>query len=91
MGSPNDSVTQFIDFFNNIAEKDELDILIENSGNLKTIDELDPAENRIDEDILAKFLSDFDHTFSDRSRPKGPDYLIIDNLVEIFGDMDIDL
>ena len=91
MDSPNDSVTQFIDFFNNIAEKDELDILIENSGNLKTIDELDPAENRIDEDILAKFLSDFDHTFSDRSRPKGPDYLIIDNLVEIFGDMDIDL
>ena len=91
MDSPNDSVTQFIDFFNNIADKDELDILIENSGNLKTIDELDPAENRIDEDILAKFLSDFDHTFSDRSRPKGPDYLIIDNLVEIFGDMDIDL
>ena len=91
MDSPNDSVTQFIDFFNNIAERDELDILIENSGNLKTIDELDPAENRIDEDILAKFLSDFDHTFSDRSRPKGPDYLIIDNLVEIFGDMDIDL
>ena len=91
MDSPNDSVTQFIDFINNIADKDELDILIENSGNLKTIDELDPAENRIDEDILAKFLSDFDHTFSDRSRPKGPDYLIIDNLVEIFGDMDIDL
>ena len=91
MGSPNDSVTQLIEFFNNIADKDELDILIENSGNLKTIDELDPAENRIDDVNLAKFLSDFDHTFSDRSRPKGPDYLIIDNFVELFGDMDIDL
>ena len=58
---------------------------MENSGKLKTIDELDPVENRIDEDNLTKFLSEFDHTYMDRARPKGPDYLIIDNFVEIFG------
>ena len=57
---------------------------MEISGKLKTIDELDPVENRIDEDNLTKFLNEFDHTYMDRSRPKGPDYLIIDNFVDIF-------
>ena len=29
-------------------------------------------------------LSDFDHTYMDRKRPKGPDYLIIDNFADLF-------
>ena len=57
---------------------------MENSGKLKTVDEIDPANNRFDYDNFAKFLSDFDHTFSDRSKPKGPDYLIIDNFTSLF-------
>ena len=51
---------------------------------MKTFDELDPGLNSIDKDSLTKFLGEYDHTFMDRSKPKGPDYLIIDNLVEIF-------
>ena len=35
-------------------------------------------------DDLTKFLGDFDHTYMDRTRPKGPDYLIIDNFAEVF-------
>ena len=38
----------------------------------------------IDDDGIAKLLSDFDHTYMDRKRPKGPDYLIIDNFVDFF-------
>ena len=49
-----------------------------------TIDELDPAQNRIGKDNLTKFLSDFDNTYMDRTKPKGPDYLIIDNILETF-------
>ena len=48
---------------------------------LKTIDKLDPTQNHVVKDNLEAFLSDFDHTYKDRSRPKGPDYLIIDNLL----------
>ena len=33
-------------------------------------------------------MSDFDRTFMDRSRPKGPDYLIIDNFVDTFSDLE---
>ena len=60
---------------------------MESAGKLKTVNELDPQNNRIDSENLAKFLSDFDHTFMDRSRPKGPDYLIIDNLVDVFANL----
>ena len=59
-------------------------MVIENSGQLETIDKLDPDSNSIDIDNLTKFLGEYDHTFMDRSKPKGPDYLIIDNLVENF-------
>ena len=38
----------------------------------------------IDDDGIAKLLSDFDHTYMDRKRPKGPDYLIIDNFADFF-------
>ena len=61
---------------------------MENSGKLKTINELDPSQNRIERENIAAFLSDFDHTYMDKSRPKGPDYLIIDNLVETFADLE---
>ena len=59
-------------------------MLVEISGKLKNINELDPTQNQIDKDNIVKFLSDFDHTYADRSRPKGPDYLIIDNFAHFF-------
>ena len=58
---------------------------MEHSGKLQTIDELDPSQNLIDEDKLAKFLSDFDHTYMDRARPIGPDYFIIDDFASYSG------
>ena len=60
---------------------------MESAGLLKTVNELDPENNYIDSDNMAKFLSDFDRTFMDRSRPKRPDYLIIDNFVDAFSDL----
>ena len=30
------------------------------------------------------FLNEFDHTFMDRNKSKGPDYIIIDNIEEVF-------
>ena len=57
---------------------------METSGKILTIDKLNPINNRIEKDNLVKFLSDFDHTFMDRTRPKGPDYLVIDNFVQFF-------
>ena len=46
------------------------------------------VNNRFDKDNLGKFLREFDHTYMDRSRTKGPDYLVIDNFVEIFKDLE---
>ena len=57
---------------------------MESAGKLKTVNELDPQNNRIDSENLAKFLSDFDHTFMDRSKPKRPDYFVIDNFARYF-------
>ena len=51
----------------------------------KTFDELDPVQNQINSKNIIKFLSDFDETFMDRKRPKGLDYLVIDNFAENFG------
>ena len=61
---------------------------MESSGKLKTINELDPNQNQLDRDNLTKFLNNFDQTYTDRKRPKGPDYLIIDNFLEIFEDLE---
>ena len=36
-------------------------------------------------------MSDFDHTYMDRARPKGLDYLIIDNFAQAFGLDETDL
>ena len=55
------------------------------------IDNLDPSNNRIDKDNIAKFMSDFDHTYMDKTRPKGPDYLIIDNLAQFLKIENLDL
>ena len=57
-----------------------------NSGKLKIVNELDPA-NEFYKEAIAKFLSYFDQTYMDRSKPKGPDYLIIDNFFDVFQDM----
>ena len=61
---------------------------MESAGTLKTVNELDPQNNYIDSDNLTKFLSDFDHTFMYRSKPKGPNYLIIDNFFSSFADLE---
>ena len=58
---------------------------MEELGKLTTIDELDLNQNRIGEEEMIKFFSEFDPTYRDRSRPKGLDYLVMDNFVEIFG------
>ena len=58
---------------------------MEHSGKLQTIDELDPSHNLINDKGLAKFLSDFDHTYMDRARPIGPDYFIIDDFASLAG------
>ena len=50
-----------------------------------TINELDLIGNQFDKEEVIKFLSDFDHTYMDRTRPKGPNFLIIDNFAEAFG------
>ena len=49
-----------------------------------TIDELNLNQNLIDNEDIRKFLSEFDPTYSDRSRLKGPDYLVMDNFGDIF-------
>ena len=49
-----------------------------------TIEELNPNLNRIDGEDIRKFLSEFDPTYRDKSRPKGPDYLVMDNFGELF-------
>ena len=50
-----------------------------------TINELDLIGNQFDKEEVKKFLSDFDYTYMNRTRPKGPDFLIIDNFAEAFG------
>ena len=57
---------------------------MEHSGKLKIVDELDPSQNTLDVEGLTKFLSEFDHTFMDRSKPKRPDYFVIDNFARYF-------
>ena len=52
---------------------------------LKTIDEFDPDLNNIGDNELDKFFREYDPTYRDRSRPKGLDYLVMDNFKENFG------
>ena len=54
------------------------------AGKLKTINSLDPATEKIDNSNLTKFLEYFDDTFME-NRPRGPDYLVIDNFADYFG------
>ena len=49
---------------------------------LKTIDEFDPDLNKIGINELDKFFSEYDPTYRNRSRPKGLDYLVMDNFKE---------
>ena len=65
-------------------DQDKIDHDVVFSGKLKFVNALDPARNKIGKENLKKFLSKFDYTYMDRSRPKGPDYLIIDNLADYF-------
>ena len=58
---------------------------VEAADEQEIIDKLDPIKNSIDKEDLTKFLGDFDDTFTDRKRPKGPKYLVIDNLEGNFG------
>ena len=56
--------------------------MVEESGMLKTIDEIDPDLNKIGINELNKFFSEYDPTYRNRSRPKGLDYLVMDNFKE---------
>ena len=58
------------------------------TGNIEIINELDPVANSLDLEQVGKLLRDFDPTYMDRSRPKGLDYLIIDNFLEYFEDLE---
>ena len=51
---------------------------------MEIIDEIDPEKRWFGDRELAKFLNQFDHTYMDRTKPKGPDYLIVDNFYENF-------
>ena len=72
-------------------DQDKIDHDVVFSGKLKFVNALDPARNKIGKENLKKFLSKFDYTYMNRSRPKGPDYLIIDNFAELFGLVKADL
>ena len=64
--------------------QDKIDQQVADTGKVKVIDELDSTQWNFNDDNLSQFLSDFDITYMDRSRPKGPDYLVMDNFLEIF-------
>ena len=64
--------------------QDELDQKVADEGKIKVINELDRDQWDVHGDNFSKFLSDFDVTYMDRSRPKGPDYLVMDNFLDIF-------
>ena len=57
---------------------------MDDSGKLRIIDKFDPYNNKVSDIELIKFLSEFDHTYMDRSKPKGPDFLVMDNFYENF-------
>ena len=74
---------------NKPENQDQLDWKVERTGKVKTVNELDLLNNHINRDNITEFLSDFDHTFMDRKRSKkGPDYLIMDNFVQSFVELD---
>lgn len=54
------------------------------SGKVKVINEIDRTQWSVNDDNLSKFMSDFDVTYMDRRRPRGPDYLVMDNFLEFF-------
>ena len=57
---------------------------MDDSGKLRIIDKFGPYNNKVSDIELIKFLSEFDHTYMDRSKSKGPDYLVMDNFYENF-------
>ena len=65
-------------------DQDEIDSQVESSGMLKTVDALNPAKNKFTKENLKKFLSEFDYTHMDRSKPRGLAYLIIDDVAKFF-------
>ena len=65
-------------------EQDIVDEEVESSGMLKTVDALNPAKNKFTKENLKKFLSEFDYTHMDRSKPKGLAHLIIDDVAKFF-------
>ena len=43
--------------------QDEIDQYADNEGKVMTINELDPVKNRLDNENIQKFMSDFDYSF----------------------------
>ena len=52
---------------------------------IEVVDTLDPEGNKLDMEVLAKFMGVKDEFNSE----EGDDFLVIDNLVEFFGSDDI--
>ena len=68
-----------------LIDQVRIDALIEEQGTIKTYNELDPTQNKIDIEQIGKFLGEFDSTYMNRNKVKGPDYLITDNFTGTFG------
>ena len=60
----------------------ELDQEIAEGGQLFNINEFDPNTWFVNDEKITSFLNYFDHTYMDRSKPKGPDFLVMDNFLE---------
>lgn len=74
-----------------LKQQMELDQQVANAGKLQVIDEIDSNLRAVSDIELNKFLSKFDHTYMDRNKPKGPDYLVMDNFFENFDLNEADL
>ena len=61
-----------------------MDQFIAKKGTIKTFNKLEPAQNKIDIQQIGKFLGEFDSTYMKRTRVKGPDYLITDDITKTF-------
>ena len=51
---------------------------------MKVINEINPSKWYTNKNDFTKFLSEFDYTYMDRSKPKGPDYIIMDDFINLF-------
>ena len=58
---------------------------------MKIINEIDLNKNYVTNDNFSKFLGEIDYTYLDRSKPKGPDYLVVDDFLNLVALNKLDL